>query len=358
MANTIPVLTATQAPDETFTAVLHGRVTAYLTHGHRSRYANGFFYAKALLFLIVWVGNYALILAGNLSRHGLWMAAVGFGIASLLLLLNIGHDAVHNAISRKRWVNTLFSFTFNLVGGNAYSWYLKHNVAHHRYTNIEGADMDIDTGPLLRISPLAPYRPHYRYQHLYAPVVYLFSSLALLFYVDFAMLRKVRPGGQKAKPTEWGILIATKCFYLVYTLLIPCWLLAVPFWQALVGFLTLHGVVGLLIALVFQPSHYVSGMYFSNDKEWVRKNWVGHQLATTVDLARRSKLANFLLGGLNTNTIHHIFPGICHVHYIPLSNILKQTADEFGVKYTELGFWAGIRAHFQYLKEMGRKTDE
>jgi linoleoyl-CoA desaturase len=360
MANTISVPNSTQAPDETFTAVLNGRVTAYLTQDHKSRYANNFFYGKALLFLIIWIGNYLLILLGNLPIYWLWIAVAGFGIVSLLLLLNIGHDAVHNAISRKRWVNKLFGFAFNLVGGNAYSWYLKHNVAHHRYTNIEGADMDIDTGPLLRISPLAPYKAHYRYQHLYAPAVYLFSSLALLFYLDFAILGKVRPGQQKARPAEWVMLIATKIFYLIYILLIPYWVLAIPFWQVLAGFLTLHGVVGLLIALIFQPSHYVSGVYFTDRKgeELVRKNWVEHQMATTVDIARGSKLANFLLGGLNTNTIHHIFPGICHVHYIPLSNILKQTADEFGVKYTEFGFMAGIMAHFKYLKEMGRKTYE
>jgi linoleoyl-CoA desaturase len=353
-------LPSIEAPNRLFTTTLRKRVTAYLGQDHKNRYATIFFYGKAFLFLGIWISNYLLILLGNLSIYRLWIAAISFGIVSLLLLLNIGHDAVHNAISKERWINKFFSFTFNLVGANAYSWYLKHNVAHHQYTNIDGADMDIETGPLLRISPLAPYKPHYRYQHLYASFVYLFSSLALLFYLDFAILRKVRPGQRKAKVKEWIILIATKVYYLTYTLIIPYQVLSIPFWQVLVGFLTLHGVAGLLIALIFQPSHYVSGVYFTDQsgKEFLQKSWVEHQMATTVDIARQSKLANFLLGGLNTNTIHHIFPGICHVHYIALSQILKQTADEFEVKYTEYSFLAGIAAHFKFLKEMGRNRYE
>jgi fatty acid desaturase len=76
-------------------AVLHGWVIAYHTQVHKSRHANGLFYGKAMLFLILWIGNYALL--GNLSMLWLWMAVVAFGIVSLLLLLNIGHDAVHQA---------------------------------------------------------------------------------------------------------------------------------------------------------------------------------------------------------------------------------------------------------------------
>lgn len=69
-----------------------------------------------------------LLLGGN-------FAAIGF---------NIMHDAGHNSFSSNAKINTILSYSLNLVGGNIYFWKLKHNIAHHTYTNIEGEDHDIE----------------------------------------------------------------------------------------------------------------------------------------------------------------------------------------------------------------------
>jgi linoleoyl-CoA desaturase len=73
----------------------------------------------------------------------------------------------------------------------------------------------------------------------------------------------------------------------------------------------------------------------------------------TIDFARQSKLANFLFGGLTTHINHHIFPKICHVHYIALSEIIKQTAEEFNIQYHEESMWGAIVSHYKLLKRMG-----
>ena len=53
--------------------------------------------------------------------------------------------------------------------------------------------------------------------------------------------------------------------------------------------------------------------------------WAIHQIETTVDFARRSRVASWLLGGLNFQIEHHLFPRICHVNYPAISTLVEQT---------------------------------
>ena len=49
---------------------------------------------------------------------------------------------------------------------------MKHNVAHHTYTNVDGYDDDITQTPFARFAPMQPARPWYRFQHLYVWPLY------------------------------------------------------------------------------------------------------------------------------------------------------------------------------------------
>jgi len=63
----------------------------------------------------------------------------------------------------------------------------------------------------------------------------------------------------------------------------------------------------------------------------------------------------WLLGGLNFQIEHHLFPMICHVHYPAICRIVEQTCKDFGVKYAEHPtFWSGVASHYRWLKQMGR----
>ena len=65
---------------------------------------------------------------------------------------------------------------------------------------------------------------------------------------------------------------------------------------------------------------------------------------------------NFLCGGLNFQIEHHLFPGVCHIHYEKLAPIVQQTALEYGLPYHESKtFYGAISAHLSSLKTLGRK---
>ena len=90
------------------------------------------------------------------------LGAVSLGLAMAGVGFNIQHDANHGAYSRHAWVNRIMSLTLDLLGGTAYFWHFKHNIAHHTHPNIAGQDDDISLGVLGRVSPapaLAPVPP-------------------------------------------------------------------------------------------------------------------------------------------------------------------------------------------------------
>jgi linoleoyl-CoA desaturase len=92
----------------------------------------------------------------------------------------------------------------------------------------------------------------------------------------------------------------------------------------------------------------------TDDQGLIHRNWVIHTLINTSDLIAENKLMTFLLGGLNTHTIHHLFPGICHIHYTALTKILKRTAEEFNLTYTNLSLRQSVKSHYIFLKTLGK----
>jgi linoleoyl-CoA desaturase len=75
---------------------------------------------------------------------------------------------------------------------------------------------------------------------------------------------------------------------------------------------------------------------------------------TTSNFSRKNKWLSWYVGGLNFQVEHHLFPSICHVHYPALSNIVKETAQEYGLPYHEQAtFMEAFRSHVRLLKSLG-----
>jgi linoleoyl-CoA desaturase len=122
--------------------------------------------------------------------------------------------------------------------------------------------------------------------------------------------------------------------------------------------LAFYGVVafflGITLAVIFVLAHCVSEANFAPAGP-VDSEWAAHQIETTVDFARNSRLLNWYLGGLNLQVEHHLFPNICHVHYPALADIVEDVSREFGVRYAaHPTIWGAIRSHYRMLREMGR----
>lgn len=284
----------------------------------------------------------------------------GFGLAGIGL--SVMHDANHQAYSHNNWVNKILGYTLNLVGGNAYTWKVQHNLLHHTYTNIHGHDEDLDAGIVVRFSREAEFKPWHKYQHYYAFVVYSLVTISWVLIKDLKKLLNYHKEniyyGSTTTARELGVVIFSKVAYITYTVVIPLLFFDVIWWQYLICFLCMHLVAGFILSMIFQPAHVVSEASFPtpNDNNEIENAFAVHELFTTANFAKNNRLLNWYAGGLNFQIEHHLFPTICHIHYKAIAPIVKQTAMEFGLPYHEFDtFTDAVRSHYNVLKDLAQK---
>jgi linoleoyl-CoA desaturase len=280
---------------------------------------------------------------------GLSMAAIGF---------NIQHDGGHGAYSARTWVNRLMAMTLDLLGGSSYVWALKHNKIHHSYTNITGHDDDINVGLFGRLTPHQKRLGIHRLQHYYLWILYGLLPTKWQFYDDFRDILTGRIGARLfERPKTWNlvIFIGGKVVFFSLAFLFP--ILLHPVWAVLSLYAVASFVQGLVLSVIFQCAHCVEEASFPlplKDSCRMETNWAVHQVETTVNFACASRLLSWLVGGLNFQIEHHLFPRICHVHYPAISRLVRPACETYGVRYIAYdSLWAVVASHWRWLRRMG-----
>jgi linoleoyl-CoA desaturase len=346
-----------------FFATTRKRVDAYFKENKISKHANGAMWAKTIFFLGGFVLLYALIMSNHFGVWTMLGLAVVLGMFAAFIGFNVSHDAIHGAYSASSKVNKALSKSFEILGASPYVWNITHNQIHHTYTNIPGHDEDIEVAPgLVRISEEEKVNKIQRYQHFYAFLLYGLASLSWVLRKDYKKFFQKKIGQQdntNHPPIEYFNLFFYKFLYYTLFIVLPLYFLDITWWQFIIGFVAMHLAEGLVLGLVFQLAHVVEGMAFPvpDSQGNIEEAWAVHQMQTTANFARKSALANFLCGGLNMQIEHHLFPRICHIHYAAISDIVKQTAEEFGVPYFENPtFVAALKSHYRMLKKLGKEA--
>lgn len=334
------------------------RVQEYFNTTGKSKNANMAMWLKTTALFSLYFLCYGSIMSNYYSGLSLIGWYSGLGLTMGLFGFNLSHDLMHNAFFASPRLNTICSYFFDLNGSSSYIWKLSHNVYHHTYTNIPGHDHDIDKAILLRLSPKDTLYPFHAYQHIYAPFLYLFTSLNWMFYSDFKWFHKAYQENRVA-PKDLALFLLFKALYVFLFLILPLLTLSAPTWQIILGFLTLHFTGGPIIAIVFQLAHIVEDVQFpfTDAHGKIEDPWPVHELKTTSNFATESKIWGHLVGGLNYQIEHHLFTHVCHIHYPAISRILKQTAQEYNLPYIEQPtFTSAILSHFRTLKRFGRPS--
>ncbi len=345
-----------------FYRTLRQRVNDYMKSEGASRYANSNMVIKTILMFALYLVPLGLLLSGAfVAGWQVFLLYVVMGLGMAGIGLNVMHDANHGAFSRSKWLNNALGASMNLIGSSAFVWKLQHNVLHHSYTNVDGADEDISIPFLFRFSPNQPRYWFHRFQHWYAWFFYGLMTLYRTFFSDYNKLVAYRKQGlipdKKAYRREWIKLVAWKSGYYLATLILPLVLLPTATWVVLLSFFVMHFMTGITLAFVFQTAHVMPTSEFPlpDDEGKMEQSWAIHELVTTTNFAPRSRVLSWLIGGLNFQIEHHLFANICHVHYPKLSPIVARTAQEFGLPYyTQPTFAHAIVAHLRMLKQLGR----
>lgn len=230
-------------------------------------------------------------------------------------------------------------------------------MVHHNFPSIEGYDIVIEEYSILRLSENQPYQKMHKYQVYYAPLVYALFAIFLIFSIDFVLFNRTRMGNMTPMvhpKSEWVRLYLGKLLYLFFALILPLIVINAAWYWIVAGFFVIHFISGIMLAIVGVLNHQIDDSVFphpdaNNIMQNSRKN---HELEVTIDFSPYSKLALWYFGGFNTHVAHHLFPNICHTHYIPITRIIEERAPVYGLTYRKKTLWGAIKSHFKYLKRL------
>lgn len=340
-----------------FFTSLRKKVNNYFSENNISNCGNRKLYTKSIIQIVSAISLYITLVFFTPGPIIALFLCVILGVNLAALGFNIMHEGAHQSYSKNKFINTIGAYFLNVLGGNTFFWKIKHNINHHTYTNIEGVDSDIDIGPLMRLHKDQKRYFMHKFQHLYCLFLYGLSYLSWVFWDDFVkyFTGKVAAGQhKKLQFKEHVIFWTTKVVYIGLYLVLPILLLG---WlKALVGFVVITFVCGMTIAVIFQLAHVVEGTNFPNpEANRIDQEWAIHQIQTTANFATGSRALSWLLGGLNFQVEHHLFPRVSHVHYPGINKLVKETCEEFNITYLEYKtIFKAINSHFAHLKQMGK----
>ncbi len=361
MINNIETIKFSPKTRPEFIDTLRERVNSYFRVNRISKYGNKNMVLKTVFMFSLFIIPYSMMITGVFSGSILFLLLwiiMGLGMAGIGL--SVMHDANHGSYSGNRRVNKLLGYTLNMLGGNSYLWKIQHNYLHHAYTNIENADDDIHVPHFLRFSPHSEKHAIQRFQHIYVWFFYAISTLLWVTSKNILQFFRYRKKNLIKKNKEFSMEFAKeiiwKALYYFVFIALPVILLPVPVWLIVVSFMIMHSIMGLSLSAIFQPAHIMPSSEYPlpDNKGNMENNWAIHQVLTTSDYAPKSRIFSWLIGGLNFQIEHHLFPNICHVHYYTVSKFVKQTSAEFGLPYhVQPTFFHAIRNHIKMLKRLG-----
>lgn len=314
---------------------------------------------KAALVLVWFVGSFVLMLSVKSGWLQL-LLCISYGLAASAVGFNIFHDANHRAMSSNQRVNLAWAVLASTVlGASRYLWCYKHNVLHHRNTNIRTWDDDLETRGFLRLSPHQDWKRRYRGQQWFVFALYAINAIEMVFVKDIAQYFTLRinpyqriPAMSDGEKIEFWV---AKLLYLTIFVAIP--FVVLPLERAAIVFLVYECTLGLSLGLVFSMAHQVERVDFPSPQGMppiIHEEWGAHQMRTTANFANLNQGWNWYSGGLNHQIEHHLFPSMSHTHYAAIGQTIRSTAHEFGLPYNHFEtYGAALHSHYRLLRRLG-----
>ncbi|HET9692237.1 MAG TPA: acyl-CoA desaturase, partial [Acidimicrobiales bacterium] len=230
-----------------------------------------------------------------------WCVAVAAGLGvAMTQVAFLGHDAGHGQILRSRRANRLVGLVAgDLLSGLSFGWWVPKHGAHHANPNTEGRDPDIGDGVIAFTAAQATERrgfSRWAARHQAATFFPLMLLEAVSLHLASVRWLVARPR-RWATPLEAVLLLAHVAGYVA----LVAWVLSPA--RALAFVAVQQGAFGLYLGAAFAPNH--TGMPLLDGSTAL--GVVERQVLTARDI-RGGRLTTFLLGGLDLQIEHHLFP--------------------------------------------------
>lgn len=302
---------------------------------------------RYLLRVVTLAGGFAAALTVMLTLGQTWwqlLVAAAFGVLFTQVAF-LGHDAAHRQIftsgKRNEWAGRILA---NLIVGLSYGWWMRKHSRHHANPNKVDSDEDIRAGVLLfttedaaRRSGLAGWLTA-RQGWLFFPLLNL-EGLSL--HID-AVRTVVSGRDLKHRRTEAAMLAIRLITW-------PALLIAVLGVGMGLAFLAVQLMVfGVYMGASFAPNH--KGMPLVPRNTTI--NFLSRQVLTSRNV-RGGRGVDWLMGGLNLQIEHHLFPSMPSSTLRRAQPIVREYCAQIGVPYTEAGLLESYAIVVRHLNRVG-----
>ncbi|MQY08993.1 fatty acid desaturase family protein [Actinomadura macrotermitis] len=302
-------------------------------------------------------GYYARAIGINLAATvGLWGAVAWAAPSWWVVLLGVplamvaartaflGHDAGHRQIAEShrvnRWLGLLFG---NLLLGMGYGWWNDKHSRHHANPNHVDKDPDVGEGVLAWTRGQAERRRGLG-GWVIAHQAGLFFPLLLLEGLNLRVnsVLFLRGRARRVQVLEGTLLAVHTVGYLAlaFALLPPA--------QALVLVAVQQGLFGLHLGSAFAHNHKGMAMPGPGDR-W---DHLRRQVLTSRNV-RGGPVVDWLLGGLNYQIEHHLFPSVARCNLRKVQPLVREHCALVGLPYVETGMVESYRQALAHMHEVG-----
>ncbi len=265
-----------------------------------------------------------------------WFAVVSAQIGFL------GHDAGHQQVFRgRRWNDAFGQFLSNAMIGLSYGWWVGKHTRHHQHPNDTASDPDVQRN-VLAWSPAQVRDQPAALRLVAAHQAWVFFPL-LLLEAGNLHLNSLRSLGRR--PRGHGLEIAMlAAHFTVYFGLLFWWLSPL---QAVTFVLVHQGLLGLYLGCSFAPNH--KGMHMPRPGE--RLDFLRRQVLTSRNVTG-GRVLSALLGSLNYQIEHHLFPSMPSRNLRHCQPLVRQFCGAQAISYCESSLLASYATSLRYLRDL------
>jgi fatty acid desaturase len=296
----------------------------------------------------LWTG--AGFLAWAATLNGWWMV-LAFAIVALLGVMSaqygfIAHEAAHRQIFRNNKLNDWTGLILaNLFAGLSYGFWLKKHNKHHQRPNQIGEDPDIAIRVLSfttesKMSKKGIERWFSDRQGYLFPLLLLFTGFDLLLDSVAGMGRKDRSIGIRV--LEFSLMLIRQFApYVVLAIMFG------PFWAMAMWFVMMMSF-GFFMGAAFAPNH--KGMPLVEKDSSL--DFFSRQVLTSRNI-KGSWLKDNLMGGLNYQVEHHLFPSMARPFLRKTHAIVSEYCRQNDVTLVEMNLLSSYMVIMQHLNKVG-----
>ena len=271
------------------------------------------------------------------------LIAAALGIIFTLVAF-LAHEAAHLKILEAGPSNTRLGRILACSIGMSYAWWDSKHTRHHANPNRMRKDPDIEADTISFLEEDAVEARGLRRAITKRQGWFFFPLLTLeglnLHLHSFKHL--FQRGPVNGRWTELGIIVAR------FVLLLTPIFLFLPIGMAFAVLGVLYAVFGVYMGASFAPNH--KGMPVI--AEGAKLDFFSKQVRTSRNI-RGGWWATWLMGGLNYQVEHHLFPSMPRAHLAKAREIVRQHCETLGVPYTETSLWRSYAIVIEYLNRVG-----